>query len=143
MEVDSGPSKDEPNKIKDDLGEFYHKPAQNTSDIARSEKIKDKLTLHKQKRQIEANLLKTKLLTEDDSDDDANAWVEKNRRLQDEKKKAEARAKLLDQLDEEFGIEELVKEDVRNERRTAYSNRDLHGLKVEHNIVSIMLTKNI
>ncbi|KAK0177484.1 hypothetical protein PV328_001534 [Microctonus aethiopoides] len=134
LEVDSGPSKDEPNKIKDDLGEFYHKPAQNTSEIARSEKIKDKLTLHKQKRQIEANLLKTKLLTEDDSDDDANAWVEKNRRLQDEKKKAEARAKLLDQLDEEFGIEELVKEDVRNERRTAYSDRDLHGLKVEHNI---------
>ncbi|XP_034947185.1 U4/U6.U5 tri-snRNP-associated protein 1 [Chelonus insularis] len=134
LEVNSTSSKDEPNKIKDDLGEFYHKPAQNTTETVRNEKMRDKLNTLKQKRQIESNLSKLKSLGDDDSDDDASTWVEKNRRLAEEKKKAEERAKLLDQLDEEFGIGNLVKEEVRNERHTAYTNKDLKGLKVEHDL---------
>lgn len=140
LEVDTGPSKEEPNKIKDDLGEFYHKPAKNTTDALKTEKIRDKITVQKHKRQIETNLSKVKLLGDDDSDDDAHAWVKKNRKRQEEKKKADERAKLLDQLDEEFGIGELVKEEVRNDRRAAYSHKDLKGMQVEHNIVSITLT---
>lgn len=42
---------------------------------------------------------------------------------------------MLDQLDEEFGIGSLVDEEVKTERRLAYSNKDLRGLKVEHDMV--------
>ncbi|XP_046471881.1 U4/U6.U5 tri-snRNP-associated protein 1 [Neodiprion pinetum] len=127
-------SVDDPNKIKDDLGEFYHKPAPNTNDKVKTQKIKDRLNTQKEKRQIESNLSKLKTLGESDSDDDAKAWVQKNRLLQLEKKKADERAKMLDQLDEEFGIGTLVEEEVKSERRSAYSNKDLRGLKVEHDM---------
>lgn len=43
---------------------------------------------------------------------------------------------MLDQLDEEFGIGNLVKEEVQSERHKAYSARDLRGLRVEHDVVS-------
>ena len=100
LEVEASQSKEDPNKLKDDLGEFYHKPATNINDIIKTQKIKEKITLHRQKRQIEADLARVKLLgerkdKEDDSDDDAKAWVEKNRRLQNEKKKADARVRII------------------------------------------------
>ncbi|CAD6213242.1 GSCOCG00003982001-RA-CDS [Cotesia congregata] len=134
LEVNAAPSKDDPAKIKDDLGEFYHKPAQNVAEKVQTEKVRERINVQKQKRMIETNLSKIRTLGDDDSDEDALAWIEKNRQLQEEKKKAELRAKQLDQLDEEFGIGDLVKEEVRNDRRAAYSDKDLRGLKVEHNI---------
>ncbi|XP_076628102.1 U4/U6.U5 tri-snRNP-associated protein 1 [Colletes latitarsis] len=133
LEVDST-SKDDPNKIKDDLGEFYHKPAPDVNEKLRTQKLKEKIGTQKQKRQIEASLSKVKSLAECDSDDDTRAWIEKNRRLDEEKKKAEERAKMLDQLDEEFGIGNLVKEEIHTARNTAYTEKNLKGLKVEHNI---------
>lgn len=90
LEVDST-SKDDPNKIKDDLGEFYHKPAPNANDQLKTQKLKERIGVQKQKRQIEANLAKIKSLGDDDSDDDTKAWIDKSRRLQEEKKKAEER----------------------------------------------------
>jgi hypothetical protein len=47
-------------------------------------------------------------------------------------------AKALEELDAEFGVGELVEDEMRNERRVAYSSRDLRGLRVEHAVVSIM-----
>lgn len=46
---------------------------------------------------------------------------------------------MLDQLDEEFGIGNLVKEEIHAARNTAYTEKNLKGLKVEHNIVSIYI----
>lgn len=43
---------------------------------------------------------------------------------------------MLDQLDEEFGIGNLVKEEEEIQRGSAYTTRDLRGLRVEHDIVS-------
>jgi hypothetical protein len=48
-------------------------------------------------------------------------------------------AKALEELDAEFGVGELVEDEMRNERREAYSSRDLRGLRVEHAVVSVML----
>lgn len=90
LDVDNTP-KDDPNKIKDDLGEFYHKPAPNNNDEIRAQKIREKIGIQKQKRQIEANLAKVKNLAECDSDDDTQAWISKTRQLEQEKKKAEER----------------------------------------------------
>jgi len=49
---------------------------------------------------------------------------------------------MLDQLDEEFGIGNLVKEEIYTARNTAYTEKDLKGLKVEHNLVSIIYDSN-
>lgn len=48
----------EDGKIKDDLGEFYHKPAANISQQKKSEKIREKLELRKEKRKIEQKYVK-------------------------------------------------------------------------------------
>jgi U4/U6.U5 tri-snRNP-associated protein 1 len=48
-------------------------------------------------------------------------------------------AKALEELDAEFGVGDLVEDEMRNERRQAYSSRDLRGLRVEHAVVSNML----
>lgn len=48
-------------------------------------------------------------------------------------------AKALEELDAEFGVGDLVEDEIRNERREAYSSRDLRGLRVEHTVVSIIL----
>ncbi|KAG5335831.1 SNUT1 protein, partial [Acromyrmex heyeri] len=68
---DDNTSKDDPSKIKDDLGEFYHKPAPNNSDKIKAQKLREKIGTQKEKRQIEANLSKMKSLGEIDSDDDS------------------------------------------------------------------------
>lgn len=136
LEVDST-SKDDPNKIRDDLGEFYHKPAPDVNEKLKTQKLKEKIGIQKQKRLIEANLAKVKSLGDYDSDDDTRNWIGKTRRLEEEKKKAEERAKMLDQLDEEFGIGNLVKEEIHAARNTAYTEKNLKGLKVEHNIEKI------
>lgn len=50
---------------------------------------------------------------------------------------------MLDQLDEEFGIGNLLKEEIHISRNLAYTEKDLKGLTVEHDIVSnhfIMIT---
>lgn len=130
-------AKDDANKIKDDFGEFYHKPAPNANDQLKSQKLKERIGVQKQKRQIEANLARIKTLGEEDSDEDARTWIDKSRQLQEEKKKAEERAKMLDQLDEEFGIGNLLKEEIHISRNSAYTEKDLKGLIVEHDIESI------
>jgi hypothetical protein len=48
---------------------------------------------------------------------------------------------MLDQMDEEFGIGNLVKEEVHNDMKNAYTDKDLKGLKVEHNLVCIYIFK--
>lgn len=116
------------------MGEFYHKPAPDVNEKLKTQKLKEKIGTQKQKRLIEANLAKVKSLGECDSDDDTKNWVDKSRRLEEEKKKAEERAKMLDQLDEEFGIGNLVKEEIHAARNLAYTEKNLKGLKVEHNI---------
>lgn len=90
LEVDNTP-KDDSTKIKDDLGEFHHKPAPNNSDKIRAQKLREKLGTQKEKRQIEANLSKLKTLGECDSDDDTQVWISKSRKLEEEKKKAQQR----------------------------------------------------
>lgn len=82
-------------KIKDDLGEFYHKPAGHLGVKAQQEKLKQKIAVRKEKRQLEAKLGKTKTLGESDSEDDVGTWVERNRKLQEAKQAATKRVRLF------------------------------------------------
>lgn len=92
LDVQEQPKSDS-NVFKDDLGEFHHKPAPNKKDEARAKKIKEKLNTWREKRKIETKLSKVKGLGESDSEDDARTWIDKNRKLQMEKKKAEERVR--------------------------------------------------
>ncbi|CAF0860172.1 unnamed protein product, partial [Didymodactylos carnosus] len=69
------------------------------------------------------------------SNESTSAWIEKQRLADIEKRKAAERAKLLQQMDEEFGLEELVKEETEKlikSKEKKYTARDLTGLRIEH-----------
>ncbi|NXS74509.1 SNUT1 protein, partial [Pandion haliaetus] len=99
------------------------------------EEIREKLAAAKEKRLLNQKLGKIKTLGEDDPWlDDAAAWIERSRKLQQEKELAEKRAKLLEEMDQEFGVSTLVEEEFMRRKRDLYSSQDLQGLTVEHDL---------
>lgn len=161
LEVDSGPkpssapkrdaekdtsdiSEDE-SKITDDLGEFYHKPAANLTELKNAEKIREKIKERREKRKLEESLKKTKTLGESDSDDDVNKWVDRNREIQRLKREAEKRAKLLEEMDEELqeGPVHLDNRRRRNTTRDEYKYSSLKGLKVDHDVSEFQEGKTV
>lgn len=118
--------------IKDDWGEFLHKPAENLAVKSSQDKMREKLKERKEKRSLEARLAKVKTLGESDSDDDAKKWVNKQKSATKAKEEAAKRAKMLEEMDEEFGVGEIVEQETRRARKKVYRDRDLQGLRVEH-----------
>ncbi|XP_056657289.1 U4/U6.U5 tri-snRNP-associated protein 1 [Monodelphis domestica] len=105
--------------------------------LRQREELREKLAAAKEKRLLNQKLGKIKTLGEDDPWlDDTAAWIERSRRLQKEKDLAEKRAKLLEEMDQEFGVSTLVEEEFGQKRKDQYSARDLQGLTVEHTIDS-------
>ncbi|XP_018330146.1 U4/U6.U5 tri-snRNP-associated protein 1 isoform X2 [Agrilus planipennis] len=130
---DKSSKQKEDGKRKDDLGEFYHKPAVNIATKHQQEKIREKLTQHKEKRHLDQKLSKVKLLGEADSDiDDTLKWIEKNKKIVKARQEAEKRAKMLEELDAQFGVGEVVESEQRLKRNLQYTEKNLHGLEVEH-----------
>lgn len=91
---ENGSKKKENEKIKDDWGEFYHKPAENLLDKAQQEKIKAKIADMKEKRVLANKLGKVRTLGESDDEDNLEAWVDKNRKIEQAKKEAERRVSI-------------------------------------------------
>ncbi|XP_068632741.1 U4/U6.U5 tri-snRNP-associated protein 1 [Battus philenor] len=120
-------------KIKDDLGEFYHKPAVNIAQQKKAEKLRQKLEERREKRKLEQKL-QTTLLAEESDDEDAIAWVKKSREIEQQKKEAEKRAAMLDEMDAVFGVSALVEEEQAAERQASYGESHLKGLRVAHDI---------
>ncbi|XP_074549252.1 U4/U6.U5 tri-snRNP-associated protein 1 [Halichoeres trimaculatus] len=104
--------------------------------IAHQKEMREKLAAMKEKRILNQKLGKVKTLAEEDWLDDTAAWVERSRKMAKEKEMAEKRAKLLEEMDEEFGVSSLVEEDFAQRRNEAYTSRDLKGLKVQHKVES-------
>ncbi|XP_029360713.1 U4/U6.U5 tri-snRNP-associated protein 1 [Echeneis naucrates] len=104
--------------------------------IQKQKEMKEKLAAMKEKRILNQKLGKVKTLAEEDWRDDTRAWVERSRKLAKEKEMAEKRAKLLEEMDEEFGVSSLVEEEFAQSKREAYTSRDLKGLKVQHKVDS-------
>ncbi|XP_077428033.1 U4/U6.U5 tri-snRNP-associated protein 1 [Vanacampus margaritifer] len=105
--------------------------------IQKQKEMKEKLAAMKEKRLLNQKLGKVKTLAEDDWLEDTAAWVEKNRKVSKEKEMAEKRAKLLEEMDQEFGVSNLVEEEFGQGRKNiAYTARDLKGLKVQHKVDS-------
>nr|DBA17106.1 TPA: hypothetical protein GDO54_002601 [Pyxicephalus adspersus] len=103
--------------------------------LKQQQELREKLAAAKEKRMINQKLGKIKSLGEDELWlDDTAAWIERSRKLQAEKEKAEKRAKLLAEMDEEFGVSNLVEEEFGQKKN--YTSTDLRGLTVEHSVES-------
>ncbi|XP_053575970.1 U4/U6.U5 tri-snRNP-associated protein 1 [Bombina bombina] len=103
--------------------------------LRQQQELREKLAAAKEKRLLNQKLGKIKSLGDDELWlDDTAAWIERSRKLQAEKDMAEKRAKLLAEMDEEFGVSNLVNEEFGQKKQ--YSSRDLQGLTVEHKIES-------
>ncbi|TSL04312.1 U4/U6.U5 tri-snRNP-associated protein 1 [Bagarius yarrelli] len=109
----------------------------NPAQIRQQNEIREKLAALKEKRLLNQKLGKVKTLADDDPWlDDTAAWVERSRKLAKEKEMAEKRAKLLEEMDEEFGVSNLVEEEFAQRKMESYSSKDLKGLTVQHKIES-------
>ncbi|XP_007549677.1 U4/U6.U5 tri-snRNP-associated protein 1 [Poecilia formosa] len=104
--------------------------------IRQQKEMREKLAAMKEKRLLNQKLGKVKSIGDDDWLDDTAGWVEKSRKLAKEKEMAEKRAKLLEEMDEEFGVSSLVEEEFVQSKRDSYSSQDLKGLKVQHKVDS-------
>lgn len=104
--------------------------------IKQQKEMREKLAAMKEKRLLNQKLGKVKAIGDDDWLDDTAAWVERSRKLAKEKEMAEKRAKLLEEMDEEFGVSSLVEEEFVQSKRDSYSSQHLKGLKVQHKVDS-------
>ncbi|XP_072379516.1 U4/U6.U5 tri-snRNP-associated protein 1 [Diabrotica undecimpunctata] len=129
--------------LKDDLGEFYHKPAENLVEKAQQDKIRAKLQEIREKRQMHNKLSSVKTLAESDSEDDLSSWVEKSRHIESAKKEAEKRAKMLEELDAQFGISDFVESENKAKMKNKYSEQDLRGLTVQHDVENFVEEKTV
>uniref|UniRef100_A0A673IF04 U4/U6.U5 tri-snRNP-associated protein 1-like n=1 Tax=Sinocyclocheilus rhinocerous TaxID=307959 RepID=A0A673IF04_9TELE len=102
--------------------------------IRQQAEMREKLAALKEKRLLNQKLGKVKVIGDEEPWlDDTSAWVERSRKLAKEKEMAEKRAKLLEEMDEEFGVSNLVEQEFAQERKVS---RDLKGLKVQHKMES-------
>lgn len=128
-------NEEELKSFKDEWGEFLHKPATNLKEKLETEKMRAKLQERKEKRALEDKLKRIQSLGEsDDEVDDVNKWVSRSKKREEEIQAAQRRAKLLEEMDAEFGVGNIVDEETRRVRNNAYKDRDLKGLRVEHDI---------
>ncbi|CAJ0586117.1 unnamed protein product, partial [Mesorhabditis spiculigera] len=130
----------ETNKLRAQLGlapleEDTGPKADNWGDKKRDDAIKEKIEVAKKKREVYSKVLKSRGLADDSSDDEASGWVTKQRQLDEEKKKAEERAKALDALDEELAdsgaIEGQSKKKKTGKKKPA-GNAMTGGLTIGH-----------
>uniref|UniRef100_A0A8C2I0M4 Spliceosome associated factor 1, recruiter of U4/U6.U5 tri-snRNP n=1 Tax=Cyprinus carpio TaxID=7962 RepID=A0A8C2I0M4_CYPCA len=106
----------------------------NPVQIRQQAEMREKLAALKEKRLLNKKLGKVKALGDEEPWlDDTAAWVERSRKLAKEKEMAEKRAKLLEEMDEEFGVSSLVEQEFAQEKKVS---RDLKGLKVQHKMDS-------
>ncbi|NXX41360.1 SNUT1 protein, partial [Tricholaema leucomelas] len=131
--------------------------------LRQRQELREKLAAAKEKRILNQKLGKVRALgAEEPWLEDAAAWIQRSRRLQQEKEMAEKRAKLLEEMEQEFGVSTLVEEEFLRRKKVSwgglgaplglagghlrpelispcppqelYSCRDLQGLRVEHSL---------
>ncbi|XP_043929722.1 U4/U6.U5 tri-snRNP-associated protein 1 [Protopterus annectens] len=135
----------EVNEVKKEVGTKEDpKVAQTINPVIlkQQEELREKLAAAKEKRLLNQKLGKVKSLGDDDWLDDTVTWIQKSRKIQQERDMADRRAKLLQEMDEEFGISHLVEEEFAQLKRDSYTAHDLHGLTVEHALDSFREGEN-
>ncbi|XP_019850472.1 PREDICTED: U4/U6.U5 tri-snRNP-associated protein 1-like [Amphimedon queenslandica] len=110
--------------------EDVHVPAKNIGEEKKAEKIREKLELMRESRNLARKLATVRGLGQDTStDESATNWVTKMREKEREKKLAEQRAQLLEEMDGGYDENE---ERVEETKKDSYSSHNLAGLTIEH-----------
>jgi U4/U6.U5 tri-snRNP-associated protein 1 len=112
---------------------FVHRPPENLTEKKRTEELTRKLSQRKETRALQGKFLATPTIASE-SAESATSWVEKMRQMGEEKRKAAERTKLFEQMDEEFGVDNLIHEESEKRKQKKYASNDLSGLRVEHSI---------
>jgi len=119
--------------IPGDRDRTRHLAPEHWGEKARTKKLAERIAEKRDQRKVRGKLDRIKGLGEESSDeDDAGKWIEKQRRKVAAKEAAEKRAKELEELDNEFGVEALVSNSLKEDRQTEYDRKNLKGLKVGH-----------
>ena len=119
--------------IPGDRNKTRHLAPEHWGERDKAKKLREKLSVNKEKRSVNKKLSVVKGLGESDSeDDDASKWIERQKKKSKLKEEAEKRAKAMEQLDEEFGVGDIVDEDIKRKNQSAYTGKNLTGLRVEH-----------
>jgi len=118
---------------------IVHKAAKSLVSEKESAKIREKLETAKQKRGVQSRVLKVTKGLAESSDEEvsggAEAWVERTRRLEEERKRAEEKRRLLDEMDEEAlktGDAEPSRPRSRAPQRGGTSKQNAANLVVGH-----------
>lgn len=124
--------------------EFRHNPAENLTEKVTADKLREKLKRKRAKRKQESKLLAVKSLA-DSSDEDAGSWVLSQKQKQEEKERAKKRAQMFEELDDDFGIGNLIEADKKESKKKEhnYDSKALTGLKVEHSYDRFQEGKNM
>merc|ERR1712004_446290 len=109
-----------------------HKPAENITAKSETAKLRERLEHRRMKRKQEAKLLSVTTLGAAEDVDDTAKWLAKQKRKAKEKKEAERRAKMLEELDEDFGVHNIVEDEQKKQKSAMYQGENLAGLTVEH-----------
>lgn len=117
---------------------YWNSISENLREKKKTEEIRQKLEERKEKRKIEQRLASVKTIAETatEEDDDASTWVERSRKLQQAKDEAQKRAKMLEEMDQAFGVGDIIDMELSKAKARAYTGKDLQGLRVEHDRVS-------
>ncbi|KAE9414466.1 hypothetical protein Angca_008595 [Angiostrongylus cantonensis] len=151
LEIDDAPktkeAEDGTTVHVEDGFEFRHKKPENWGEKKKESELKEKLEIAKKKRQIYERVLTTKSIVDSDDDEDAADWVAKMRKHEEEKRLAEERAKTLDAMDEEFGINSIIddekaKQAKKKARKERPMSSDTGGLVVGHSKEAFLDSSN-
>jgi U4/U6.U5 tri-snRNP-associated protein 1 len=124
---------DAPKKGLNSDENFVHRPPENLTEKKRTEELTRKLTERKEARTLGGKFLGTPTIASE-SAESATSWVDKMRQMEEEKRKAAERAKLLEKMDEEFGVGNLIHEESDRRKQKRYAPKDLTGLRIEHSV---------
>jgi len=119
--------------IPGDRDKTRHLPADHWGERDQQKKVREKLSTRQDKRKMDSKLSFVKGLGESDSEeDDPHAWIKKQKKKVKEKEEAEKRAKAMEELDQEFGVQDLVESELKTQAAQHYTAKDLKGIRVEH-----------
>jgi len=134
LEVDSDTKSAPPKKSYADRDDV-HAPAGNISQQKSAEQMREKMEAIREKRKQNKKLQKVRGLGDDDPViESAAEWVARSRKQERDKEMADKRAQMLMEMDEEFGVSDIVESTLGREikKEPTYSARDLSDLKVQH-----------
>lgn len=111
-------------------------PASNLTHDRKTEKIRDKLAVMKEKRDIEKNRFNNVATLGEERGNEMRAsdWVARSRFIQEKQKRQEKEERQMNQLGSEFNLDSIMSSETKGKSKGSYSSSSLSGLKVEHSV---------